>query len=258
MTIDERITASRESIDIPAFDFQTVREKAKNAKEKHIPLYKRKPFLIAASCTAAAAIFLSILLPLNLRINNSNPIEIGFSQDSNGGFVRPFESMFETMIKTDTKAEKSKNLEVFYGNFHSTDWGEFTFSKEQTCSFSLKRVVIANSTGKTISEKEIFRSEHDVSYYFSSAFYSKKNSFTDVVTYDDLAEYESAGTLLYTFTIEPTDGDTFATVFAYNQETTYGNTDNQIKCYDERSVKYVLKGGLIEFLEPEKKENISE
>ena len=162
------------------------------------------------------------------------------------------------MIITDTEVEKVKSLKVFYGNYHVTDWDEFTFSKQQTLSFSLKRAVIANSTGTTISEKEIFSSEHEISYFFGRQFYSKENSITDVVAYDDLSGYESAGILLYTFTIEPIDGDTFATVFVDGHETTYGKEKNKVECYDKRSIRYVLKDGHIKFLEPEKKENINE
>lgn len=258
MTIDERITESKKSIKVPPFDFDKAFERIEKQKERRMHFFKKKPVLIISSCMTLTAILLTIFIPISLSDNKSKTIEIGFDQNPKNDFSRPYETQFETMIITDTEVEKVKSLKVFYGNYHVTDWGEFTFSKQQTLSFSLKRMVIANSTGKTISEKEIFSSEHEISYFFDRQFYSKENSIMDVVAYDDLSGYESAGILLYTFTIEPIDGDTFATVFVDGHETTYGKGKNKVECYDKRSIRYVLKDGLIKFMEPEKKENINE
>ena len=257
MTIDERIKESKKSIKVPTFDFDKAFERIEKQKERKMHFFKEKPFLILSSCMAMAAVLLAILIPISLLDSRPRTIEIGFNRDSDNAFVRPYETQFETMIRTDTKAEKVKNLEVFFGNYHTTDWDSFTFSKQQTLSLALKRTVISNSSGKTISEKEIFSSEHEISYFFGRQFYSKENSIMDVVAYDDLSGYESAGILLYTFTIEPLDGDTFASVFVDGHETAYGKENNKVECYDKRSIRYVLKDGLIEFLEPEKKENIN-
>lgn len=258
MTIDERITESKKSIKVPPFDFDKAFERIKKQKEKKIHLFKKKLFLIFSSCMAITAVLLAILIPINLLDSRPRTIEIGFNQNSDNGFARPYETQFETMIRTDTKAEKLKKLEVFYGNYHTTDWDSFTFSKKQTLILSLKRAIISNSSGKTISEKEISSQKQDISYFFSRQFYSKENSIIDVVTYDDLSSYESTGILLYTFTIEPLDGDTFASVFVGGHETAYGKENNKVECYEKRSIRYVLKDGLIELLEPEKKENINE
>lgn len=257
MTIDERITESKKSIKVPPFDFDKAFERIEKQKERKVHFFKKKTVLILSSCMAMTAVLLAIFIPINLS-NKSKAIEIGFNQNSKNDFARPYETQFETMIRTDTKAEKVKSLEVFFGNYHTTDWGSFTFSKQQTLSLSLKRIIIANSTGKAVSEKEILSQEQDISYFFDRQFYSKENSITDVVTYDDLSGYESAGILLYTFTIESLDGDTFASVFVNGHETTYGKENNMVECYDKRSIRYILKDGLIEFLEPEKKENMNE
>lgn len=256
MTIDERITESKKSIKVPPFDFDKAFERIKKQKERKVQFFKKKPVLILSPLLALATALISIFIPISLS-DKSKTIEIGFDQNSGNGFARPYETQFETMIRTDTKAEKTKNLEVFFGNCHVTDWGSFTFSKQQTLSLSLKRIVIARSTGKTVSENKIFSQEQDISYFFDKKFYSKENSITDVVSYNDLSGYESAGILLYTFTIEPLDGDTFATVSVHNHETKYGKDTNKIECYDKRSIRYVLNNGLIEFLEPEKTENIN-
>lgn len=258
MTIDERITESKKSIKVPPFDFDKAFERIEKQKERKMLFFKKKPVLILSSCIAMTAVLLAILIPISLLDSRPRTIEIGFNQNSDNGFARPYETQFETMIRTDTKIEKVKSLEVFYGNYHATDWDLFTFSKKQTLSLSLKRTVISNSSRNTISEKEISSQKQDISYFFSRQFYSKENSIMDVVTYDDLSSYESAGTLLYTFTIEPLDGDTFASVFVDGHETAYGKGKNKIECYDKRSIRYVLKDGLIELLEPEKKENINE
>jgi hypothetical protein len=258
MTIENRIIESKQSIKVPPFDFDKAFKRIEEEKGRRIPFFKNKFALILSTCTALTAIIFAVVIPIKSFENKTKTIEIGFEQNSISDIARPYESQFETMIKTDTKAEKVKNLEVFYGNYHFTDWNAFTFSKEQTLHFSLKRAVISETTGKVIFEKEIFNSEHDISYFFSRQFYSKENSFTDIVAYDDLSNYEDKGSLLYTFTIEPIDGDTFATVFVDDYQTTYGKDKNMIECYDERSISYILKDGLLEFLEPPKKENINE
>ena len=255
MTIDERITESKKSIKVPPFDFDKAFKRIEKQKERKIHLFKKKPFLILSSCMAMTAVLLAILIPINLLDSRPRIIEIGFNQNSD---VRPYESMFETMIRTDTKAEKVKKLEVFYGNYHSDSWDSFTFSKKQTLIFSLKRIIISTSAKKIISEKEIFSQEQDISYFFSRQFYSKENSIMDVVTYDVLSSYERAGILKYTFTIEPLDGDTFASVFVCGKETTYGKGENKVECFDKRSIRYVLKYGRIKLLEPKKKGNINE
>ncbi len=258
MTIDERITESKKSIKVPPFDFDKAFERIKKLKARKMLFFKKKPVLILSSCIAMTAVLLAIMIPISLLDSRPRTIEIGFNQNSDNGFARPYETQFETMIRTDTKIEKVKSLEVFYGNYHTTDWDSFTFSKKQTLSLSLKRTVISNSSGKTVSEKEISSQKQDISYFFSRQFYSKENSIMDVVTYDDLSSYESAGILLYTFTIKPQDGDPFASVFVGGHETAYGKEKNKVECYDKRSIRYVLKDGLIELLEPEKKENINE
>ncbi len=258
MTIDEKIMESKKSIEVPPFDFDKARKKIEKQKENRIPFFRKKSVLILLSLIALTAIILAVVIPIGILNNTTKTIEIGFEKGSENDYARPYETQFETMIRTDTKAEKTKNLEVFYGNYHKADWDEFTFSKEQTLIFSLRRKVIAGSTGNTIFEKEIFRSEQDISYFFSRRFYSKENFITDEVTYDELSVYESTGFILYTFTLEPINGETIATVFVYDKETAYGKSKNRIDCYDERSIRYVLDDGLVKFFEPEKKEKINE
>lgn len=64
---------------------------------------------------AITAVLLAILIPINLLDSRPRTIEIGFNQNSDNGFARPYETQFETMIRTDTKAEKLKNWKYSMG-----------------------------------------------------------------------------------------------------------------------------------------------
>ena len=96
MTIDERITESKKSIKVPPFDFDKAFERIKKQKEKKRHLFKKKLFLILSSCMAITAVLSAILIPINLLDSRPRTIEIGFNQNSDNGFARPYETQFET------------------------------------------------------------------------------------------------------------------------------------------------------------------
>ena len=213
MTINEKILESKKSIKVPPFDFDKAWNKIEKRKENKTFWLRKKTVLILSACTAITATLLAVFIPINLVNNKTRVIEIGFDQDSGNGIVRPFESDLATMIKTDTKKENNKQLQIFYGNLYKGLWEYFSFSKEQTLLFTLYRENIDTNIDEIISKKEIYTMQEDISYFFSESFFWLSSSIIDTVSYEELLGISTNGSLLYTYTIRPLNDESFATIY---------------------------------------------
>ena len=182
-------------------------------------------------------------------------IEIGFDVTGGNGGVRPFESGFETKIRVDAKKEPEKQLEIFYGNTYSDCWSQFSFSDEQAITFTLKRLIVTKEKSEIVSEDEILCFERPISYFFSEEFHSKTNFVIDTVSYDQLLKHTSQGYLSYSFTLEPNDGEPLTAIYVGERRTNFGEYVNRIKCYDARSIGFVLDNGSISFVAPPRRGN---
>ena len=214
-----------------------------------------KKFIIGLLCLAVSIVCFNLC---SCGREQNTLIEVGFEVNEGNGIARPFESGFETKIRVDTKIESEKQLEIFYGNRYSDCWSLFSFSENQTITFTLKRVIVANENSKVVFEDEILSFDKQIFYFFSEDFSSKTNYLIDNVSHDQLLERAPEGYIRYSFTLETKDGEILPTVYVNDNETNFGKYDNFIECYDARAVGYVLENGGISFVPSVEKGDINE
>lgn len=251
MNIDKMIIQSVNNINL-----ETDKEKIiNNIKAKTIKKSpKNKKIIFSISSLAIASIVCAFLIPNLIKTNVNEIIKSSYSNNSSSPMSN-LEGAFSTSLKSTTKYENNKEIEVNYKCYLSIENDNIKFENDQLVNFSLIRNVHTDNDLKT---KIVYSFDNNISYFFNNNF---NYIYKDIVTLNDIIS--DKGVINYSITIKPKNENKLTSIYVYNDNNelidSYEN-EKEIRSHSflEGYFSYTVYVGLIglEKYDPYKNSNL--
>lgn len=155
---------------------------------------KNKKVIFSISSLAIVSILCTFLIPYLIKTNFNEIIKSSYSNNSSSP-MSILEGVFSTSLKSTTKYENNKEIEVNYKSYLSIENDNIKFENDQLVSFSLIRNVHTDNDLKT---KIVYSFDNNISYFFNNNF---NYIYKDIVTLNDVIS--DKGVINYSITIKP-------------------------------------------------------
>ena len=251
MNIDKMIIQSVNNINL-----ETDKEKIiNNIKAKTIKKSpKNKKIIFSISSLAIASIVCAFIIPYLIKTNVNEIIKSSYSNNSSSP-MSILEGAFSTSLKSTTKYENNKEIEVNYKSYLSIENDNIKFENDQLVNFSLIRNVHTDNDLKT---KIVYSFDNNISYFFNNNF---NYIYKDIVTLNDIIS--DKGVINYSITIKPKNENKLTSIYVYNDNNelidSYEN-EKEIRSHSflEGYFSYTVYVGLIglEKYDPYKNSNL--
>lgn len=251
MNIDKMIIQSVNNINL-----ETDKEKIiNNIKAKTIKkLPKNKKIIFSISSLAIASIVCAFIIPYLIKTNVNEIIKSSYSNNSSSP-MSILEGAFSTSLKSTTKYENNKEIEVNYKSYLSIENDNIKFENDQLVNFSLIRNVHTDNDLKT---KIVYSFDNNISYFFNNNF---NYIYKDIVTLSNISSKK--GFINYSIVIKPKKEDKLTSIYVYNDNNeiidSYENkNDISSHSFLEGYFSYIIYMGLIglEKYDPYKNSNL--
>lgn len=127
---------------------------------------KNKKVIFSISSLAIVSILCTFLIPYLIKTNFNEIIKSSYSNNSSSP-MSILEGVFSTSLKSTTKYENNKEIEVNYKSYLSIENDNIKFENDQLVSFSLIRNVHTDNDLKT---KIVYSFDNNISYFFNNIF----------------------------------------------------------------------------------------
>lgn len=251
MNIDKMIIQSVNNINLETDKEKTINNiKAKTIKK----LPKNKKIIFSISSLAIASIVCAFIIPYLIKTNVNEIIKSSYSNNSSSP-MSILEGAFSTSLKSTTKYENNKEIEVNYKSYLSIENDNIKFENDQLVNFSLIRNVHTDNDLKT---KIVYSFDNNISYFFNNNF---NYIYKDIVTLSNISSKK--GFINYSIVIKPKKEDKLASIYVYNDNNeiidSYENkNDISSHSFLEGYFSYTIYMGLIglEKYDPYKNSNL--
>lgn len=251
MNIDKMIIQSVNNINL-MIDKEQMLNNIKLKTIKKSP--KNKKIVFSISSLAIASIVCAFIIPYLIKTNVNEIIKSSYSNNSSSP-MSILEGAFSTSLKSTTKYENNKEIEVNYKSYLSIENDNIKFENDQLVNFSLIRNVHTDNDLKT---KIVYSFDNNISYFFNNNF---NYIYKDIVTLNDIIS--DKGVINYSITIEPKNENKLTSIYVYNDNNelidSYEN-EKEIRSHSflEGYFSYTVYMGLIglEKYDPYKNSNL--
>ena len=204
MNIDKMIIQSVNNINLVIDKEKMINNiKLKTIDKSH----KDKKIIISISSLAIASIVCIFLIPYLIKTNVNEIIKSSYSNNSSSP-MSILECAFSTSLKSTTKYENNKEIEVNYKSYLSIENDNIKFENDQLVNFSLIRNVHSDND---LKEKIVYSFDNNISYFFNDNF---DYIYKDIVDLDDISS--NKGFINYSIVIKPKNEDKLTPIYVYN------------------------------------------
>lgn len=204
MNIDKMIIQSVNNINL-MIDKEQMLNNIKLKTIKKSP--KNKKIVFSISSLAIASIVCAFIIPYLIKTNVNEIIKSSYSNNSSSP-MSILEGAFSTSLKSTTKYENNKEIEVNYKSYLSIENDNIKFENDQLVNFYLIRNVHTDNDLKT---KIVYSFDNNISYFFNNNF---NYIYKDIVTLNDIIS--DKGVINYSITIKPKNENKLTSIYVYN------------------------------------------